>query len=58
MKNTSKGENGYDVILDTYNKNEYPIIENRVNAVVFPWDMKRDIDYIDPAKFYNNNTTK
>ncbi|MBS4536659.1 hypothetical protein GOQ29_13630 [Clostridium sp. D2Q-14] len=58
MKNTSKGENGYNVIVDTYNKNQYPIIENKFNAFVFPWDMKRNIDYIDPTKFYNNSTPK
>ncbi|MGO1369006.1 MAG: hypothetical protein ACTHVE_07235 [Senegalia sp. (in: firmicutes)] len=38
-------------IIDTNNKNKFPIIENKINANVFPLDMKRDVDYIDPSKF-------
>lgn len=54
MKNNkSIGKNGYNYILDTYNKNNFPILENKINATVFPWNMKRDVDYIDTMKFYN-----
>ena len=44
--------NGYDMILDSYNSHKYPVIENQMNALVFPWSMQRDADAIDTMKFY------
>ncbi|MGF7059450.1 hypothetical protein [Brassicibacter mesophilus] len=44
--------NGYDIILNTYNSHKYPVIENQMNALVFPWSMQRDVDAIDTMKFY------
>lgn len=38
-------------IINTKNKENFSIIENNVNANIFPLDMLRDIDYIDPKKF-------
>jgi len=40
----SIGRNGYDIILETYNANKFPIIENDINALVFPIEMKRDVE--------------
>ncbi len=45
-----KDKNGYDIILETYNSHKYPIIENQMNALVFPWNMQRDVDAIDSVK--------
>lgn len=46
--------NGFDIILETYNSHKYPIIENQMNAVVFPQDMQRDVDAIDSMRFYGD----
>lgn len=55
LKNTeSTGKNGYDIILDTYNAEKFPIIKNDNNALVFPFEMRNDIDYIDTSKFYED----
>ena len=43
--------NGYDIILDTYNKYKYPIVENQMNALVFPWKLQNGTDIIDSMKF-------
>ncbi|WDV46215.1 hypothetical protein PV797_00620 [Clostridiaceae bacterium M8S5] len=43
--------NGYDIILDTYNKYKYPIIENQINALTFPWKLQNGSDIIDTMKF-------
>ena len=51
-KSNPTNSNGYDIILDTYNSHKYPVIENQMNAVVFPWSMQRDVDTIDTMKFY------
>ena len=48
----SIGRNGYDIILETYNADKFPIIENDINALVFPIEMKRDVEGIDTLKFY------
>lgn len=49
----SKGKNGYEIITDTYDIHRSPIIENRMTATVFPWNMKKDVDYIDSMRFSN-----
>ena len=49
--NKSNGKNGYDIILETYNSKLYPVIENQMNATVFPWSMQRDVDAIDTLRF-------
>lgn len=60
----STGINGYEFLLETYNSHKFPIIEDEINATFFPWDMLRDVDYIDPQKFYEgtdavtNNDTR
>jgi hypothetical protein len=48
--------NGYEIILDTYNKEKYPVIENQTNALVFPWSMQRDVDAIDSMRFVSTTT--
>lgn len=58
MDNKNKTSNGYDKILDTYNKYKHPIIKNQMNALVFPWSMQRDVDAIDTLKFAQNPTLK
>ncbi len=40
-----------DIILETYNSHKYPVIKNQINAVVFPWNMQRDVDAIDSMRF-------
>lgn len=54
MNNKKNTTNGYDKILETYNKYKHPIIENQMNALVFPWSMKRDVDAIDTLNFIEN----
>lgn len=51
-KDNSKGINGYEFLLETYNSHKFPIIENQTNATFFPWSMLRDVDAIDTARFY------
>jgi len=53
-KKRRKNSNGYDMILDTYNSHEFPVIESPMAALVFPWNMQRDIDAIDSRRFYEN----
>lgn len=48
-KNQKNIEQKY--IINTNNKKKFPIIEDKTNANVFPLDMKRDVDYIDPKRF-------
>lgn len=50
-KHDQSTSNGYDAILDTYNKYKYPIIENQMNALVFPWKLQNNVDIIDSMKF-------
>ncbi|WP_066505680.1 hypothetical protein [Abyssisolibacter fermentans] len=50
LKN-QKATNGYDIIIDSYNKYKYPIIENQMNALVFPWKLQNGTDMIDSMKF-------
>ena len=62
-KQKQNSTNGYDIILDTYNKYKYPIIENQFNALTFPWKLQNETDIIDTMKFcqkeldeeFNNN---
>jgi len=56
----SGSKNGYDMILETYNSHKYPVIENQINAVVFPEGIQRDVDAIDSMRFYTetNEITK
>ncbi len=61
MKKIEKGirdkcDNGYDKILSTYNSYKHPVIENQTNALVFPWQMQRDVDAIDTLRFSENTT--
>lgn len=59
MDNMNKrhiGKNGLDIIFDTYNSHKYPVIKNQLNAVVFPWNMQRDVDAIDSMRFYTETT--
>lgn len=45
-------KSGLDIILASYNAHKYPVINNQINAVVFPWSMQRDVDAIDSMRFY------
>ncbi|TCO74827.1 hypothetical protein [Marinisporobacter balticus] len=58
MKNkngTNFSANDAENMIDaTYNKDDYPIIEKTQNAYVMPLDMQRDVDEIDPSKFYED----
>ncbi|WZL73963.1 hypothetical protein QBE52_04265 [Clostridiaceae bacterium 35-E11] len=40
----------------TYNSRDYPIIEKTQNAYLMPVSMKRDVDYIDTFRFYEDTT--
>ena len=55
-KNELPRKNGIDIIYDTYNSHKYPVINNQMNAVVFPWNMQRDVDAIDSMRFYEETT--
>jgi len=54
-KNPSSNRNPQDIIDDTYNKRDYPILEKKMNSYVMPLDMVRDVDAIDSQHFYPDN---
>lgn len=56
QKNSRKRKSGLDIIYETYNSHKYPVINNPMNAVVFPWNMQRDVDAIDSMRFYEDTT--
>lgn len=56
--NKSNNKNPYDLILDTYNAEKFPIIQNVQSGLVFPFSMKADDEVIDPSAFYENNNKK
>ncbi|MTI46716.1 hypothetical protein [Sporosalibacterium faouarense] len=51
-----KRKSGLDMIFETYNSHKYPVINNQINAFVFPWNMQRDVDAIDSMRFYTETT--
>ncbi|MFZ5966055.1 MAG: hypothetical protein ACOYVK_02600 [Bacillota bacterium] len=43
-----------NMIDATYNGMDYPIINKSQNSYLMPENMKRDVDYIDSFRFYEN----
>lgn len=60
MKKKNKGSfrNPQDIIDDTYNSRDFDILEKDMNSYVMPLDMMKDVDYIEPRKFYGDALDK
>lgn len=60
MKKKNKGSyrNPQDTIDDTYNSRDFDILEKDMNSYVMPLDMMKDVDYIEPRRFYGDSLDK
>ena len=58
MDKRKRYENPKDLINETYNADAFPVIERRINPLVMPESMVRDIDAYDSRHFYDEAWAK
>lgn len=58
MKRRKLYNNPKDLINETYNGENFKIIERTINPLVMPLDMVKDIDAIDSKHFYQEDWDK
>ncbi len=50
--------NPKDLINETYNADEFPVVEKTMNALVMPLDMVQDVDALAYNRFYEDELSK
>jgi len=51
-------DNPKDLINETYNGDQFPLVDKKVNAWVMPLDMVQDVDALSYNRFYEEEWNK
>jgi len=51
-------DNPKDLINETYNGDQFPLVDKKVNAWVMPLDMVQDVDALSYSRFYEEEWNK